>query len=310
MSQITAYPLKISPGAYVETLEGDLGGKISPDGTGNINVITRLSSNNCGSTVDITGVFHTLTLNVSDANANTMIGQLSGNIAMSGTNNTALGVQSLENLTSGSNNLALGYISGQNYTSTESNNILIVNDGVLGESGVTRIGTHAVQTKFYAAGIDGINVGSVATIVTESSDQLGTAVLTAGTGITITPSANVITISSTMGGFTWHNIVAVGAALVAENGYVADAVGLLTFTLPTDSALGDTIKLMGKGAGGWTVTYGANQNIIYGKSTTTTTTGSLSSTNANDCVELICSTASVTQPIFTVFSSIGNLSIV
>lgn len=158
----------------------------------------------------------------------------------------------------------------------------------------------------YVQTLEGNNAVKVGPDVTGNINIVGVG------NVVVTGNAGTYTLSitDTGGGFQWNNIVAVGAAMLAENGYVADAVGLLTFTLPTNSALGDTIKLMGKGSGGWTITYGANQNIIYGKATTTTTTGSLSSTNANDCVELICSTASGTQPIFTVFSSIGNLSIV
>jgi hypothetical protein len=42
-----------------------------------------------------------------------------------------------------------------------------------------------------------VNVGSTATVVTEASDQLGTAVITAGTGISVSTGANTITIAAT-----------------------------------------------------------------------------------------------------------------
>ena len=130
------------------------------------------------------------------ANANTGIGSQSLKKA-TGAQNTGVGASSGVNFTTGTNNTLIGYSTGSNYTTSESNNILIganVN-GTLAESNVTRIGSG--QTKFFAVGIDGVNVGSTATVVTEASNQLGTAVITAGTGISITPGANTITIANT-----------------------------------------------------------------------------------------------------------------
>jgi hypothetical protein len=80
--------------------------------------------------------------------------------------------------------------------------------------------------------------------------------------------------------------------------------------MPTNNSLGDTIKIVGKGSGGWKIVYSALQNIIFGNVTSTTTTGNISSNNANDCLELVCTTASIAAPIFTVVSSIGNITVV
>lgn len=113
-----------------------------------------------------------------------------------GANNTALGAATLSSLTNGSNNIAIGNTAGNTYVGNEANNILIGSAGVVADSATTRIGTNGTQTKFFAAGIDGVNVGSVAKVVTETGDQLGTAMITAGTGITITPTANTITITA------------------------------------------------------------------------------------------------------------------
>lgn len=120
--------------------------------------------------------------------------------------NSALGNTSLNQLATGSYNVAIGSFAGINYTGAESSNILISNRGTLGESNVIRIGTtgsgNQQQNKCYVAGIDGVNVGSVATVVTESGGQLGTAVITAGSNITVTPGANTITIAASGGGTT------------------------------------------------------------------------------------------------------------
>ena len=155
---------------------------------------------------------------------NTILGASSGTTLTSGTENCMVGNQTLA-LTSGSSNCALGYSAlgsidgsssnnvaigrnaGGNYTGVCSNNIVINNTGLIfgTESNALRIGSGTGTgfqnlNKAFICGIDGINVGSVAKVVTMASDQLGTATITAGSGITITPTANTITIAASGGG--------------------------------------------------------------------------------------------------------------
>ena len=111
------------------------------------------------------------------------------------------------------------------------------------------------------------------------------------------------------GGITWHDVTGGSANLAAANGYVADSSSLTTFTMPTDNNLGDTIYIVGKGSGLWKIVYTTSQYIIFGSSTSTTTSGYLEASNANDCVTLVCTTASASAPIFTVMTSIGNITV-
>lgn len=132
-----------------------------------------------------------------------------------------------------------------------------------------------------------------------------------GTTITVTgnPGTNTLTISAISGGFTWNNVTGTSATMAKENGYAANNAGLVTLTLPStaSSTFGDTIKIMGFGAGGWTIVYDTGQQIIFGSAATTATTGSLSSTNQYDEVTIICSP---TTSKWVVESSIGNLTVV
>jgi hypothetical protein len=181
---------------------------------GVLNIITGLSTLNCGSSVFFSGSSNTVQLQVTDVNDNTIIGITAGNASISGSDNVSLGYNTLhaltsgnenvaigtgalEGITSGTTNVAIGNLAGSFYTGTETSNILIGESvtGTIGESNITRIGTG--QSACYVSGIDGVNVGSVATVVTEASNQLGTAVITAGTGISVTPGANTITIANT-----------------------------------------------------------------------------------------------------------------
>ena len=132
--------------------------------------------------------------------------------------------------------------------------------------------------------------------------------LTAGAGITITPGANSITIESTASGIAWHESIADVSPMVVGSGYITNKAGTLcSLSLPASSVVGDTIEVVGKGATGWIITQAANQQIYFGNvSTTLGATGTLASTNAHDCIELVCTTADL---VWTVKSSVGNLTL-
>lgn len=76
--------------------------------------------------------------------------------------------------------------------------------------------------------------------------------------------------------------------MVTNTGYIPTNSALTTFTLPTTSAVGDNIEITGYGTGGWSIVEGTSQQIILGNKTTTATSGSVSSTNANDSINLRC----------------------
>lgn len=135
------------------------------------------------------------------AEANVGIGFNALNQCVSGNYNIGIGSFSLAAVVSGAYNVAIGLLAGNNYTGAESSNVLINSLGVASESNVMRIGVtgsgnQEVNTT-YIAGISGVNVGSVASVVSISGDKLGSTTITAGTGISVTPGANSITIANT-----------------------------------------------------------------------------------------------------------------
>lgn len=209
--------------------------------------------------------------------------------------------------------VCIGYDSGSNYLNNESNNIVISNEGTANESNVLRIGagTGTGQQELantYISGINGVDVGSVASVVSISGDHLGSTTITAGTGITVIPGANTITIASSGGSsFTWQVITTSQSASV-NNGYITNSSSLITVTLPSTVAVGSLIELTGLGTGGWSIAQNSGQSINFGVSTTTTGTGgSLSSSEQYDSVRIVCIVANTT---FNVLSSIGNLTVV
>jgi hypothetical protein len=134
------------------------------------------------------------------------------------------------------------------------------------------------------------------------------ATLTAGTGISITNGANSITIA-TNGANVWVDQTTASVTMAVNTGYTSDAgASLVTFTLPATAAIGDSVEINGKGAGGYLIAQAAGQAIHYGNQVTTVGVGgSLASSNQWDCVKLRCVTANTT---WTVVSAVGNLTVV
>jgi trimeric autotransporter adhesin len=139
---------------------------------------------------------------------NMAIGSASCAYLTSGAGNCCVGTSSLNNLVSGSYNVALGYGAGANYLSNESNNIVLnaYATAIAGEQNTCRIGDGTGSSgqqlaQTFICGIDGVAL-TTANVVTEVSNQLGTAVLTAGTNITIdsTSTPNQIIFNASGGG--------------------------------------------------------------------------------------------------------------
>lgn len=132
---------------------------------------------NSGSSVEFVATSGTIgQLNVTDASANTIIGQGSGNLTFVGSNNVGLGDLVLSNFLSGGNNVAIGHLSmnaatassnnvaigegtltaplgnnntiigyqsGNGYTGSEGNNVLLNASGNVGESNCFHVGDNS-----------------------------------------------------------------------------------------------------------------------------------------------------------------------
>lgn len=94
----------------------------------------------------------------------------------------------------------------------------------------------------------------------------------------------------------YTDVTGTSQALAVNQGYQANNAGLVTFTLPSNAAVGTIIKIRGYGSGGWTVAQNASQQVILGAkgATTVGTGGSVSSTNRYDKITLFCAVANTT----------------
>jgi hypothetical protein len=91
-------------------------------------------------------------------------------------------------------------------------------------------------------------------------------------------------------------------------GYIANNVALVTLTLPTTSAVGSVIEVVGKGAGGWRISQNASELIHFGNVNSTTGTGGyLQSTLTYDAIRIVCTVADTE---WTVLSVQGNITII
>lgn len=124
-----------------------------------------------------------------------------------------------------------------------------------------------------------------------------------GTG-TINVSGGYYINNNPINAFVWNNLgTATSKTMATNNGYFSNNSTLITYTLPSTAAAGTTFEIAGLGAGGWGIVYNSGQNIQFGNVSTTTTTGSLSSSNQYDCVRLLTTVANTT---FEVLSVQGN----
>jgi hypothetical protein len=131
--------------------------------------------------------------------------------------------------------------------------------------------------------------------------------LTAGANITITNGAGSITIAATgLAGFSWTDVTGTSQAMLGNNGYIANNAGLVSLSLPATSAVGEEIDIIGKGAGGWTISQGAGQQVVIGNTSSTLGAGgSVSSTNAKDSLQLICTAANTEWTVLGAPQSLG-----
>lgn len=161
-----------------------------------------------------------------------------------------------------------------------------------------------------------IPIGGVATLTGNSggavSPSVGNINVVGSGAITVTgnPGTSTLTISSSAGGFTWSVITANQTAVVA-NGYICNKAGTLALALPATAAIGDVIRVTGiNTATGWSITQAANQQIFFGTSATTLgATGTVTSINIRDSIELVCVVAGAST-IWNCVSMVGNVTIV
>ena len=126
---------------------------------------------------------------------------------------------------------------------------------------------------------------------------------------TLTGTTSTAVWKQSLAGLTWNTITTSSGTLVSNSGYIINCVsGLSALSLPTISAVGDELIIMGLSSGGYSISQYAGQQIIVAPDTTTLGIGgSLSTTNRYCAITLRCMVAnsiwgvsSGTQDAFTI----------
>jgi hypothetical protein len=139
--------------------------------------------------------------------------------------------------------------------------------------------------------------------VTGGTYNSGTGIITlSGTG---NVNGNIITGFGAGGGISWNSSNTT-QSMTADNGYVTTAATptITTFTLPTTIDFGKTLEIAGNSSGLWQLNQNSGQQIRFGNTATTLTTGILSATSQGDCIKILCVSADTS---FIITSSIGNI---
>lgn len=131
--------------------------------------------------------------------------------------------------------------------------------------------------------------------------------VTAGTGIAVTGGAGTLQLDAVGGGITWTVVTGATQAAAVNNGYITNRGGGVTVTLPDTAAVGSVVRICGM-AGLWVLAQNVGETVYFGSTNTTTGVGgTLTATNAGDCIELVCIVANTD---WRVLSSIGNITVV
>lgn len=148
---------------------------------------------------------------------------------------------------------------------------------------------------------NGVVIGLVGDIYFDSVAGIGYTCTVAGTATTAVWQQEFTNASA----INWVN--AGGNTTMSNNTYYLNqGASASTFTLPTTAAVGSRIRVQGGISPGWTIVLNSGQKIQCGINTTTTTTGSVASTNQYDTIEITCIVANTT---FSAALMTGNLNV-
>lgn len=241
------------------------------------------------------------------------------NYIMAGVNSasTSVYVYLLTITTSYSSNYSGAYIAGTYGASVAATNQLMVVDqlGKLGSiasatvpyggTGVTSIAQGDI---LYGSATNTLSALAKDTNATRYLSNTGTSNNPAWAQVNLTNGVTGVLPPANGGSMTWTEVTGTTQSAAVENGYITNNVSLVTVTLPSTAAVGQRVRIAGKGAGLWKLAQNSGQTIHFGSlDTTTGASGYLTATVRYDSVEVICITANTD---WDVISSVGSITIV
>ena len=178
-----------------------------------------------------------------------------------------------------------------------------------GGTGLATITDHCVMVGSGTGTVTPLTIATDGQVLVGSSaaDPVFYTLTSTGGTITFTPGAGTLNLEAVVDLTPWNEVTSDTQALLVNEGYIMNYATAITATLPATAAVGSVIKIAGKGAGLTTIAQNALQAIYFGGAATTTGIGgSLTMTNAHDCLEVVCTTA---DTYFIVKSAVGNFTV-
>ncbi len=174
-----------------------------------------------------------------------------------------------------------------------------------GGTGLTSLTDHAIQIGAGTSSPTQIVLGAGQVLIGTTASDPVAANLTAGSNVTINSTSGSIQINATANvSFSWASIAGTSQNAAVNTGYFPNNAGVVSITLPSSPTAGDIIKVMGFGAGGWSLIAQPGITIKLGAQTTSSG-GSISSTNNWDSITVV---ASPISSIWLVDGWVGNLT--
>ena len=131
--------------------------------------------------------------------------------------------------------------------------------------------------------------GQILLGATGADSAFATLTSTGGT-ISFTTGAGTLNLEASGGGYEWSEVTGTSQAMSNGAAYIANNAGQVTLTLPATAAVGTSISIVGKGAGGYKIAQNASQFIsVDDEDTGAGASYYLESDGQYDCIELMCS---------------------
>ncbi len=241
------------------TFTGDSG---TPFTTTSVTIYANHISNACGSSVLFKASTPYITLQLTDSNSNTIVGNASGNASLSGSSNTSFGTTCIQSLTMGLGNTTLGAYTGSSYTSSESYNLLlgVGTGGIAGETSTIHIADFTSSFPAQSCSIGGIYSS------TPSGGLIPQVTLTDSNGGMSTIPSSTSGYVLTSNGFSTPSFQPVGSSSIT---FSADSGSPITGTSFTISGGSTGLTTMTVGAssidlgGDLLVSYGGTGSISF-----------------------------------------------
>lgn len=144
-------------------------------------------------------------------------------------------------------------------------------------------------------------------VVVPPNPSTGDITIRGGTNVTTSGNAGTYTVTINAAGegsFIWVLADTTPITMTPETGYSVQCASEVVFSLPATCEFGQTMRVCGFSASGWTINIGSGQSVNYGSLTALT---SLTFTQESDCVELLCI---IQDTVYEIVSSIGNITVV